>query len=780
MIELLQRSVALANLTGETDLERTHLGPYQIVAHLGAGGMGEVFRALDNRLKREVAIKVLPGRLAEDSEARSRFEHEAQVVAALSHPNILSIHDFGQDEGVTYAVMELLEGETLRQRMERVNLSAQKSVELALQIATGLAAAHARGVVHRDLKPENLFITTDGLLKILDFGLSTYDPVGMSSATETEMATVGYSTVGVIAGTLAYMSPEQLRGEEMDHRSDIFSFGVVLYEMLASHRPFQGPSTPDLMGAILKDSPAELPQSSVAASPALRRILSRCLEKLRDERFQSARDLAFALEAMSDFYRQTSSGHVEVLPAEVEETPASVAVLPFTNMSPDPDQEYFCEGMAEEIINALARIQDLRVVARASAFQFKGEAKDIREVGNALNVGTVLDGSVRTAGNRLRVTVQLVEVESGFQLWNERYDRTMDDVFAVQDEIAENIVQALQVELGGAREDRDSSAVARPTESLEAYQCYLKGQHYWYKRERGSLKKAAEFFDKATSLDPNYALAYAGVANAYSSLAYYDLAPQIAAEKARAALERAQSLDAELPEVQAAAGLFEVNVNWDWANAERQLAGAIAGNPCLVRAHCWYSFLLNRLSRQQEALSVAQKAIELDPLSTYAITATGLCHLSSGDFDKAIGVLKEAQDLDADYLYTLWALGSAYGAAGRAEESIATFDRAVLLSGQSSYYLSWLGWAYGIAGRRREAEEVLERLAVRGQSEYVSPFCHAQVWSGLGEVDRATDFWAQACEEKNAPAAYVTWSAIAPLCSSPRGKEILRRLNLPV
>jgi TolB-like protein/Tfp pilus assembly protein PilF len=756
------------------------LGPYEVLASLGAGGMGEVFRARDTRLKREVAIKVLSRQLAEDEEALARFEREAQAVAALTHPNILSIHDYGQADGIAYAVMELLEGETLRQRLQRIRLSPQKGVELTLQIARGLAAAHAKGIVHRDLKPENIFLTTDGLVKILDFGLAKQNPLGLSGSLDTAAPTMEDSAAGSILGTLSYMSPEQLRGEDVDHRSDIFAFGVVLYEILAARRPFRGDSTPELMGAILRDPPAELSESGVVAAPALQRILARCLEKVVEERFQSARDLAFALESISDFDRESVSGVVTSAPSEGADRPASVAVLPFTNMSPDPEQEYFCEGMAEEIINALARIQGLRVAARASAFQFKGKAKDIREVGQALNVGAVLDGSVRTAGNRLRVTVQLVEVDGGFQLWNERYDRTMDDVFAVQDEISEHIMQALRGKLFEADKPEMERAPQRPTDSLEAYQLYLKGQHNWYKREQGSLQKAADFFEQATQEDPNYSLAYAGLANAYSSLAFYDLDPKIAVERAEKALSRAMALAPELPEVQAAAGLYEVNIGWDWDKAEAHLKRAIAGNPSHVLAHCWKAFLLSRLNRHEEAMAAARRALEIDPLSSYAFTTIGLCYTSRGQFDQAARVLENARELDATYLFTLWQLGAAYGAAGRTDAAIETLERAVSLSGEGSYYLSWLGWAYGIGGLPDKAREVLQRLHERARTVYVPPLCKAQILTGLGDIDQALEQWALACEERNSPAAYVKFPALTPLHSDPRGKEILRRLNLPL
>jgi len=753
----------------------TVLGAYSIRELLGSGGMGEVYRATDTRLKRDVAVKVLRERLAEDSEALARFEREAQSIAALSHPNILAVHDVGSDAGISYVVMELLEGESLRARMERTNLSTRKAIEIARQIAGGLVAAHDRGIVHRDLKPENVFLTREGLVKILDFGLAKQEVVPFSHESETAAPTLGHSQPGMVVGTLAYMSPEQVRGYAVDHLTDVFSLGVMLYEMLSGQKPYQGESSADVMGAILKEEPRDISEIDSSIPLSARRIVNRCLEKNLHDRFQTARDLAFALETAADVSNEeeTSGGIASQLASD--EASSSVAVIPFTNMSPDPEQEYFCEGMAEEIINSLAGVSGLRVAARSSAFQFNSKSHDAREVGSALNVKTVLEGSVRTAGRRVRVTVQLIDVDNGFQLWSDRYDREMDDIFALQDEISEHVVDALKVTLGTEAKEE----MKRPTAaSVEAYQLYLKGLHNWYKRETGSLQKAADFFEQAVAVDPEYALAHAGLVTSYCSLAFYGMEPSIARAKASAAAERAAALAPGVAEVHAALGMYASWFAFDWETAERELKAAVEANPSYSLAHIWYSMLLATLSRHDEAIALAAHALEVDPLSPYANTALGLAQVQAGLRDEALPALEESINIDADFLYSLWVLGSTYGALGRHEEAVAILEKAVTLSGRGSYYLSWLGWAYGVAGRKPEAERILDELTAGFSNEDVQPLLLVQIFSGLGDLDSAFKWLEKSVAQGDPAASFIGFPPMDPLREDPRFEGIRKSLGL--
>ncbi len=752
----------------------TILGSYSIRELLGSGGMGEVYRATDRRLKRDVAVKVLRERLAEDSDALARFEREAQSIAALSHPNILAVHDVGTAEGVSYVVMELLEGESLRARMERTNLSTLKAVEIARQIASGLVAAHDKGIVHRDLKPENIFLTREGLVKILDFGLAKQNVVPFSHDSETESVNLGHAQPGAVVGTLAYMSPEQVRGRPVDQGTDVFSFGVVLYEMLTGEKPYQGESKADVIGAILKEEPRDISEIDDSVPFTLRRIVNRCLEKNLHDRFQTARDLAFALETVADGDSGPQMMSANESRAGRDETSSSVAVIPFTNMSPDPEQEYFCEGMAEEIINSLAGVAGLRVAARSSAFQFSSKSHDAREVGAALNVKTVLEGSVRTAGRRVRVTVQLIDAENGFQLWSDRYDREMDDIFALQDEISEHVVDALKVRLGTQAKEE----MKRPTASVEAYQLYLKGLHNWYKRETGSLQKAADFFEQAVAVDPDYALAHAGLVTSYCSLAFYGMELSKARARASAAAERAAALAPGVAEVHAALGLYAAWLAFDWETAERELRAAVEANPSYALAYIWYSMLLATLSRHDEAIVLAGHAQEVDPLSPYANTALGLAQVQAGRRNEALPALEEAISIDGDNLFSLWVLGSTYGALGRYGEAVAVLEKAVTLSGRGSYYLSWLGWAYGVAGRKPEAERILDELVAGSSNEDIQPFFLMQVYSGIGDLDSAFEWLEKSVVRGDPAASFIGFPPMDSLRQDPRFEGIRRRLRL--
>jgi len=494
----------------------TRLGPYEIQSLMGAGGMGEVYRARDPRLGRVVAIKVLPG-TADGSQLR-RFEHEARAVAALSHPNILAIFDVGI--GATpYLVTELLDGETLRARMLRGRLPLPTILDTARQFLSGLAAAHARGIVHRDLKPDNIFLTRDGVVKILDFGLAKNVVPTPATLSDVDVTSAPATIDGAILGTVGYMAPEQVRGAAVDHRSDIFAVGTVLYEMVTGDRAFRGESPADTMSAILREQPRDVPPAA-GVPPALGRIIQRCLEKAPDQRFQSAQDLRFAVEGISQTDAVAPSHR-----ASSEESAASIAVLPFTDMSAQRDQAYFCEGMAEEIINALAKVDGLRVAARTSTFQARAMTADLGQIAAALGVRHLLEGSVRTAGQRLRVTAQVVDVRDQRAVWSDRFDGAMADVFEIQDTIAERIVSAFRTRLVGAT--AVAPARRQYTPNVEAYQAYLQGLHHRYTTY--NLLEALRWFERATELDPGYADAHVGVAYASAVLSNFAFLPPLEA-----------------------------------------------------------------------------------------------------------------------------------------------------------------------------------------------------------------------------------------------------------
>jgi serine/threonine-protein kinase len=754
------------------------LGPYELLAPLGAGGMGEVYRARDHRLDRDVAVKVLPEEMAARPGALDRFEREAKAVAALSHPNILAIYDIGNEEGLWFAVTELLEGATLRERLAASGLGIPKTLALAVQIAHGLAAAHDRGIVHRDLKPENIFLIDGGQVKILDFGLAKWsEPTGEGADAAALPTVTHHTSPGTILGTAGYMSPEQARGQPTDHRSDIFSFGAVLYEMLYGTRAFHGDSAADILSAILREIPAPPEDSSISVPPLLESVVARCLEKMPGDRFQSARDLAFALEAISidgtttdlpfETGTQTVTGRSETVP--------SVAVLPFRDLSPGRDQDYFCEGMAEEILNALTKIEGLQVASRSSAFRFADQSRDTREIGAALKVGTLLEGSVKTAGNRLRVTAQLINVEDGFHIWSERFDRQMEDVFDVQDEISQRIAELLRGELIG----QSPAPKKRGTDNLEAYHLYLKGQHNWYRREKDSLRKAADFFDRATQADPGYVAAYTGLANAYSSLGYYGLRPDRARAKARAAIDRASALDADLPEVHAARGLMRHWLEWDLPGSERSFRKCLELEPDHVLAHCWYGFRLAWSGSFQEALSTVRRAAKLDPLSPYVNTVVGHCLYISGRFDEAIEPCRRALEMEPDFLFTHWVLGSAYICDSRPEDAVPVLERAATLSGRAAYYLAILAHALGAAGRRAEAEEILRELSRRAERDYVSPTSIAWAYAGLGEQESALDYLEKGTEARCPLALQLVNPLLESLRPEPRFQRLWKRLDLP-
>jgi eukaryotic-like serine/threonine-protein kinase len=750
------------------------LGPYEILAPLGAGGMGEVYRARDTRLDRDVAIKVLPEHMAESAEALSRFEREAKAVAALSHPNILAIHDFGREAGNSYAVMELLEGETLAERVLQGPIPWRRCVEIAAAVAEGLSAAHAKGIVHRDLKPQNLFLTADDRVKILDFGLARRDQA-IGANEETSAPTQDGTLPGTVLGTVGYMSPEQVCGDPVDARTDIFSLGCVLYEMVTGQRAFRRRTAAETLAAILNEEPAEFPRSGAAVPQGLENLIGRCLQKNAQSRFQTARDLAFALK---EIVRGSEPPAGAPASSGSHRRPLdSMAVLPFANLSGDPDAEYLSDGIAESIIHSLARLPNLRVMARSTIARYKGQEVDPQAAGRELKVRAVLTGRVFHRGETLVIKTALVDVLDGSQIWGENYSRKLSDILAVEEEISREISEKLRVKVTGEEAQRLSH---RATESPEAYRLYLKGLFYWNKRTSDGLRKGIELFQQAIEVDPEYALAYAGIAHSYNQLGFYQyLSPQEAFPRARAAATRALELDASLGEARTVLGTARFWYDWDWSGAEEEIRRAIAASPDFVHVHHFYGIFLTAMDRFQDGLVELRRAEELDPLSLPARASLGLCLYLGRRYDEAIIEVEKILEMDASFVPAHHILSLNYLAKQMWPEATRAGRRAAELSGRDTYRLSLLGACLAASGRQADAEAILAELAAVSPRRYVSAAETAFVYVALGQLDLAFHWFEKALAER-------AWSLVLlrvepradPLRSDPRFSDLLHRVGL--
>jgi serine/threonine-protein kinase len=743
----------------------SRFGSYEITALLGIGGMGEVYRARDSRLQREVAIKVLPEALQADPERLSRFEREAQTASNLNHPNILTIFEIGEVAGTRFMAAEFVAGETLGARLARGSLPLVEAIDVATQMATGVAAAHAAGIVHRDLKPDNVMIRPDGLVKVLDFGLA--------KAVERRVAdslseTVAQTSTGTIAGTVRYMSPEQARGLPVDARSDVFSLGAVLYETLCGQPPFPGATATDVMVAILDRAPAPLAARRPDAPRDLQAVVGRCLEKDAARRYGSARELLGALQALATSSSQTVTA---------ADTPPSIAILPFANMSADPENEYFCDGIAEEITNALVKVERLKVAGRTSAFSFKGKTGDLREIGRALNVSTVLEGSVRKAGSRLRITAQLVKVADGYHLWSERYDRQMEDIFEVQDEIALAVVEALKVTLLGGEK---AAVVKRSTNNPEAYNLCLKARHAWTRWTDEGFRTAFSLFEQALEKDPSYALAHFGLGDCYAAWALLGFEPANLSGM-RTRMETALRLEPDLVEAQAVLGAIVVGVyEYDWRAAAHQCQTAIATNPRSAHALNVYGVLLNVQGRHEESLSLMRRAVDLDPLNPTWNACFLQALLGTRVWDDVFEQARVTRDLAPDSWFGLQLTGQAQAATGRLDDAIVTFERAERTSADAPYTVGLLSNALARAGRRSEALDQLARLRTRADSHYVPLVALAYAHAGLGDVEEAFTLLERAVDAHDAWLTYslTDFATLDDLRPDPRFQALRRRIGL--
>jgi|SRR5215467_2736274 len=756
----------------------TKLGDYYVQELLGFGGMGEVYRARDARLERDVAIKVLPASLPHDPDRLRRFEQEARAAAALNHPNILAVFQMGTYEGAPYLVSELLEGSTLREHERLGPVAVSKAVDYAIQTAHGLAAAHDKGIVHRDLKPENLFVTKDGRIKILDFGLAKLTrPEGKSAATS---ETLSQATVsGMVMGTVGYMSPEQIRGQSIDGRADIFSLGVVLYEMVAGRRPFEGATAIEVGSAILQKPPEPFP-SDVPAS--LRRIVGHCIAKESSGRYQRAEELRVALEAILGEENKLGRSRPAVIGAGkgLAAGPIrSLVVLPLRNLSPNPDEEYFAEGVTEELTSALAQVSSLRVVSHRSAVHYQGRNQPLREIARKLKVEAAVEGAVLRVGDRVRITAQLIHAPADTHIWAGSYERDLRNVLALQTEIARAIANEIQVKLT----PREQARLLRPGEvDPDAYRLYLKGRFHLLKWTPEGFGKGVEFFRQALEQDPSYALAYAGLAECYCFAGFYHLMPgKVVFAPAKAAARRALELDETLAETHVSMAAASLAHDWDWLTALAECRRAIELNPGHANAHHWYAIISNFCGRQREALAEMRHALDLDPLSLIIQTHLGWVFYTMGEYDQAIRQFQQALELDRNFLFAQWMLGQTYSAAGQHEKAIELIEKVNALFGRDPPVLAGLlGYNFAKTGRESEAHQLLAGLENSVKAGAASPYEPVLLCTGLNDVDQAFA-WLETCyaDRSSYLALLKIERIIDPLRSDPRFQDLVLRVNFP-
>jgi eukaryotic-like serine/threonine-protein kinase len=717
------------------------LGPYEVLSLLGAGGMGEVYRARDPRLGRDVAVKVLPSHLSTDPDSLSRFEREARAVAALSHPNILSIFDFGREGEVTYSVTELLEGETLRGALIPGPLPRRRAIEVATALADALSAAHARGLVHRDLKPENVFITSDGVVKILDFGLARWTEVSRGNS-DPSATTVAETVPGTVLGTFGYMSPEQARGEPADSRSDVFALGCVLYEMVTGDRAFQRATPAETLAAVLRDEPTGLRDAGKLTSSELRTIVARCLEKSPLDRYQTARDVALALRTYAS--GASGGGTSEMRPSVLD----SVAVLPFEIAPDDPEARYLSDAIAESVTRALSRIESLRVISRSAVSRYRGNEVDPIRAGRELAVRIVVAGRITVRGDALTLDLELVDVSDGRQIWAERYQRSIADVYPLEEEVASGIVGRLRPKPESAFAPAKSRA---PAPNAEAYQLYLKGRYYWNRRPEQGFLHATEYFEKAIDADPSYALPYSGLADCYITLGSWEagvLPPNEAFLKARTLARRALEMNDRSAEAHASLGYALFHYDWNFVDAEKELRRAIELDPGYSAAHHWYSHLALPLGRVEDSKRESLIALAVDP-HDFIINA----HLAWHDFFSRNydGAIENAAKMSiiANHFWSPFFSGLAHEQKGLLAPAIDRLRQAAERAPDSSYAAAALGHAYGISGDRSSAERRLEELREIARRRYVPAYDLAIVKLGLSEFDEALAFLENGFEERS-------------------------------
>ncbi len=777
---------------------------FRIIEKLGEGGMGVVYKAVDVRLDRPVVLKFLPDKMAQDSQALERFRREARAASALNHPGICTIYDIGEQNGRAFIAMEFIDGETLRTHIHQEALPLEETLKLGIQIAEALDAAHAEGIIHRDIKPANIFVTRRGQAKVLDFGLAKLVPKGVGGE-----APDSTSVVGIISGTPSYMSPEQVRGDNLDPRTDIFSLGLLLYEMATGRQAFGGSTGGTIIEAVLTKSPVSVRRINPDAPAGLEEIINKALRKDRDQRQQRAADIRTDLQRLErdsdsgDSDRRAagegtesspisttsdlhSTGPINLTgqtgalrPERVSKIIDSLAVLPFENTSRDPEHEYLGDGIAGSLINILATIPKLRVMAQSTVIRYKGRGIDPQAVGRELKVRAVLTGRIMQSGGALRIGTELVHVATGSQLWGAQYDRKPGDIFAIQDEISHEISEKLRLKLTRAEKKR---LTKRQTEDADAYRLYLKGRHHWNRWTEDGFYKAIEYFQQAVGKDPKYALAYTGLADSYVLLGWNSyLPPKDAFAKGKLAAMGALGLDPELGEAHTPQAAVLWLHDWKWQEAQTEFERSLALNPAHPTANHWYAEYLMTMGHHVQAIARMKSSQELDPLSLIISVAIGWSFYMARRYDEAMEQLRRTVELDPNYPVTYWILGRLLREMGRYELAIAEGEKGVKLSGGSPLMNAALAQTFAVAGKRKKAMQILDDLTNLAKEKYIAPYFFAGIHIGLEEDDRALECLESAYEEHSHWLIYLHIDpSMDGLRPNPRFQDLLRRIGLPL